>query len=234
MPSGSLGIHYEEESRELPPELLREASAHWESLQGGGQVLFDGALSHLLSHSSDKGTLSLKLGRSSYKLWMHSSGRQQEIEERFGRGTPSRPLALCVALIDSEGKLLLQRRSQQVAEGAGLLHVPGGHLDPDLHRQGGIPCPETAMKAELREELGLEDLFGGELLALIENLENGKPELLYRFHTSLDFQSLLERAARARDRFEYDSLHFWRPGEKLPPGEIAVPCRALLERISEV
>ena len=96
------------------------------------------------------------------------------------------------------------------------------------------------MGEELREELNLEaaDLDEGRLLGLGENLENGKPELLFRFTCRLSAGQIRRRAAGAEDAYEHEALIFLplaRLADWLGENEqrLAVPSQALLARFSE-
>ena len=55
---------------------------------------------------------------------------------------------VAVALVDADGRVLLQKRPQGKAM-AGLWEFPGGKLEPG-------ESPETALVRELREELGID------------------------------------------------------------------------------
>ena len=55
---------------------------------------------------------------------------------------------VAAALIDSDGRLLVQQRPEGKAM-AGLWEFPGGKVEPD-------ELPETALIRELREELGID------------------------------------------------------------------------------
>jgi len=55
---------------------------------------------------------------------------------------------VCAALVDGDGKVLLQQRPQGKAM-AGLWEFPGGKINPG-------ESPELALCRELREELGLD------------------------------------------------------------------------------
>ena len=236
LPADAIRVRYRKDLPELDAELSAAVAENWRERLARPRAphLVDDPVAPLLDFEIRGDGLILHLGRSRYSHWIFTEGRQGEIEDRFGAGAACRPLALCAALITPQGRLIVQRRSDRVAEGAGLLHVPGGHLDPDRHRTEGSPDPRLAMLCELKEELGLEgdELREGRLLGLIENLENGKPELLYRWRTPLDEEEIHERAAAAEDRFEADELLFlaadedWAESRSIP---VAVPSRALLE-----
>ncbi len=245
-PAEATFVELDESIPVLPEALCEKMTVHWResrrAADADGITLFESPLAQLRGFAAGAGELRLTLGRSSYKHWLYSSGRQDEIEERFGAQTASRPLALCAAVISSDDRVVIQQRSGRVAEGEGLLHVVGGHLDPDQHRKDGLPDPRTAMLCELKEELGLDpdELSGGLLLGLGENTANGKPELLYRFKTELDSESLKLRAASAQDRFEFSDLLFWPSEGEALGAEIAgaaigfaAPGLALLGLLAE-
>lgn len=234
----AIRVDYRPELPKLGADLRRALERSWaRRIARADKVrLVDDPVAPLLDHRIAGKSLALTLGRSRYSHWLYSAERAAS-----GRAldAPCRPLALCAALISREGSLIIQRRSDAVAEGAGLLHVPGGHLDPDRHRLAGAPHPTVAMLAEIEEELGLGDehLSGGRLLGLIENLENGKPELLYTWAVSLDAEAIMAAAAGAVDRFEADQLRF--PGREewdslMREGPVAIPTRALLEALLAV
>ncbi len=227
---GDLRVVFRDEMKPLSSLVESEISAHWERAlafaEKEGRRLFDGELFHL----DDVKGKELQLSPTSYRRWTFAAGREGGVEI-------SRPLASCAAVISADGRLLLQERSGEVAEGAGLLHVPGGHPDPSRDMQGGVPDLFGAMEAELLEELALEsgDLDQGQILALIENLENGKPELLFLYHCHLTSEEIAMRSIRGRDAYEYDSLTFIPSKvEKLSAflldnkKELAIPSQALL------
>jgi 8-oxo-dGTP pyrophosphatase MutT (NUDIX family) len=236
LPADAITVDYRPELPVLPNDLMLEVAADWRErlAKPDAPHLTDDPVAQLLSFEARDDRLTLRLGRSRYSHWLHSAGRQTEVEARHGAGSACRPLALCAAVLTPQGRLIVQRRSDRVAEGAGLLHVPGGHLDPDRHRLHGLPDPRVAMLCELREELGLEvgELREGRLLGLIENRENGKPELLYRWRTPLEEAEIRERAAVAEDSFEADELLFLAADDnwsERPDLQVAVPSRALRE-----
>jgi len=242
LPADNIMVEFTDKAPELPADMRRELDAFWlhEQARGGERVLFDGPLAQYLGHEPADDHLKLHLGRCGYAHWLFSAGRGEELERRFGTGVAARPLALCAGLITEGGEVLMQRRSVQVAEGAGLLHVPGGHLDPDSHRLNGRPDPTTAMRVELAEELGLggTEIGDGRLLGLIENLENGKPELIYTWRLEAGRDETAQRWRNARDRFESREISFEdihglirrvaRSTSSEEVADIAVPSRALL------
>jgi len=61
---------------------------------------------------------------------------------------PNQPTPIAVAVVEHEGKFLIQQRPQGVPL-AGLWEFPGGKVDPG-------ETPEQALVRELHEELGIE------------------------------------------------------------------------------
>ena len=61
---------------------------------------------------------------------------------------PTATLVVAVALVDGEGRVLMQMRPRAKAHG-GLWEFPGGKVEPG---EG----PESALVREIREELGIE------------------------------------------------------------------------------
>lgn len=230
--------------RELPPppvDLVAEAAAHWARLEREAPQIFrfPGPLCQLLAVAAAPRRLELTLGRTDYRLWLHAQNGGAALARRFGEEAVARPLAVCAAVLTADRRLAVAERGAALAEGAGLLHVCGGHVDPHRHRRGDLPNPLLAMQAELAEEFGLNarELLDGRLLGLAESAA-GKPELIWRFTVRLDAESLAARAARASDAHEAIRLHFpaaapaalaaWRDARR---ASIAAPSLALIERL---
>jgi len=64
------------------------------------------------------------------------------------RTTVNAPLAVCAAVIENEGKVLLTQRPLDKQQG-GYWEFPGGKIDPG-------ESPHQSLKRELREELAIE------------------------------------------------------------------------------
>jgi hypothetical protein len=230
--------------RELPPAppaLLAEAEAHWARLTAESPDVFrfPGPLCQLLTATCAEGRLQLGLGRTDYRLWLCAQGRQAELAARFPGAAIARPLAVCAGVLTADGSLVVAERGAALAEGAGLLHVCGGHVEPERHWRADAPDPLAAMQAELEEEWGLqpEELGEGRLLGLVESAA-GKPELIWSFRVALDRAALAARAAAASDAHEAAALRFpsaepaalsgWREVHR---ARIAAPTLALLEHL---
>lgn len=115
--------------------------------------------------------------------------------------SPDPPVVVTIAAAtEVEGRLVLEQRGQLVAQGAGMLHVkPSGHVHPPQ-------TPWQACLAETEEELGLraDELIEPEFLGLVRSLTAPCVSLVYRFHTQLSWNDLLQR--KAVDAWEYEHL----------------------------
>lgn len=84
--------------------------------------------------------LRLQLGLTCYKdflgtNWSQEAGNLQQ-RGRLEVGDPqallAQPLGVGAVLVTSDGQVVMLRRSQRVAEAAGLLDIPGGHPEPKV------------------------------------------------------------------------------------------------------
>lgn len=84
--------------------------------------------------------LILKIGLTCYKDYLGTnwSCRAAELRQQGGAefGDPlallAQPLGVGAILCTADGQVVLIRRSQKVAEAAGLLDIPGGHPEPKV------------------------------------------------------------------------------------------------------
>ncbi|XP_060771188.1 uridine diphosphate glucose pyrophosphatase NUDT22 [Neoarius graeffei] len=88
--------------------------------------------------------LRLQLGLTCYKDFLGTNWSQNAVNlQQRGRlevGDPqallAQPLGVGAVLLTSDGQVVMLRRSQRVAEAAGLLDIPGGHPEPKAVCQG--------------------------------------------------------------------------------------------------
>lgn len=84
--------------------------------------------------------LRLQLGLTCYKDFLGTNWSQEAVNlQQRGRlesGDPqvllAQPLGVGAVLVTSDGQVVMLRRSQRVAEAAGLLDIPGGHPEPKV------------------------------------------------------------------------------------------------------
>ncbi|MFL6845897.1 MAG: (deoxy)nucleoside triphosphate pyrophosphohydrolase [Allosphingosinicella sp.] len=125
---------------------------------------------------------------------------------------------MAAALIDSERRVLLQKRAEGRAM-AGLWEFPGGKVEPD-------ELPEAALARELAEELGIEVAPEALSPAAFASADNGGRHMLLLLYLCREWEgipSALDAAA----------LKWVRPAEMtalpMPPAD--APLIPLLERL---
>jgi hypothetical protein len=116
-------------------------------------LLFNGPLLHVAGWEQIENNIVLQLGLTDYKSYVCS--RTKEFKRKFREIQRAMPLAVCVALITSDNKLILEQR-KGVDIYNDFFHVVGGFLDPNKDLgQDGLPDPFMAIIREVREEIGL-------------------------------------------------------------------------------
>jgi 8-oxo-dGTP diphosphatase len=83
-------------------------------------------------------------------VWVNtiSSEVNKSLHEGYGLTEKSTILVVAAALVDRDGRVLLQQRAEG-RQMAGLWEFPGGKVEPEER-------PEEALIRELKEELGIE------------------------------------------------------------------------------
>lgn len=174
----------------------REASAL-------GADLYAGPLCRLLAWSMRDGCLDLWFGPTDYREFVGTNVRHPEIARRHGRAYLSNATGVCVAVISTNDRTLLQRRSERVFENPGFLHVLGGNLEPSDAADPDVAAPFAAAYRELMEELSIDPGQIAELfcLGLIEDSRTLKPELLIEARLRLSVDQL-----HGTDHHEFSEL----------------------------
>jgi 8-oxo-dGTP pyrophosphatase MutT (NUDIX family) len=146
-----------------------------------GRDLFAGAMTRLLGWRVNGDALTLELGPTDFREFVGTNLRHPELAERFGRDALANPLGVSVAVLTSDGQLVVQRRSEQVFEYPGFFHVCGGNVEPIDVAGPSAPGVFAAVRRELEEELGIgsEKIARLTCLGLAENRETVKPDLLF-------------------------------------------------------
>jgi 8-oxo-dGTP diphosphatase len=125
---------------------------------------------------------------------------------------------VAAAMIDGEGRILLQRRAAGRAM-AGLWEFPGGKIDAG-------ETPEAALVRELREELGIEVAEAALEAGPFASADNGGRHMLLLLYLCRQWQG----TPLALDA---DALLWTRPAEMkalaMPPAD--VPLVATLEKL---
>jgi len=185
------------------PELQQAVDAAWKGLKPNPH--FNGRIARLEGWAAEDGALELRLRPTDYKSLLYSNGHVAEIVERWGERALSHALGISALVISADDQLILMQRSEQVGEYPGCFDVFGGHIDAPT--RGSHPDPFASMAKELVEELALavED-YTLRCIGLLRARETHKPELIFRAHSRLHSDALLQSAAAARDRYEYTRL----------------------------
>lgn len=187
-----VSIEYDSEERFSCPPQWAEASAQAcrESSRRGRHVK-NLPLYRILDWSGDAGQLSFRLGWTCYQDYLGLSLCAPE----------EAPMVLAVAAAtEIEGRIVLERRSQAVAQGMGLLHVkPSGHIHPPQ-------TPWQALLAEAWEELALkpEEVLDAHCLGLVQSLTANCYCLIYTAQTRLSWDEWSRR--QPEDAWEAEEL----------------------------
>ncbi|MBS2040408.1 NUDIX hydrolase [bacterium] len=189
------------EQVELDYDPLRrfQAPAEWSSAAqqacrlavSQGRQVKNLPLYHLLGWQQLSGRLRFQLGLTCYEDYLGLSLVAKD----------SSPTVLAVAAAtEIEGRIVLERRSQAVAQGMGLMHVkPSGHVHPPH-------SPWQALLAEAWEELALkpEEVVDGQCLGLVQSLTANCYCLIYKLRTRLQWDEWRQR--QPEDAWEADEL----------------------------
>ncbi|XP_048087105.1 uridine diphosphate glucose pyrophosphatase NUDT22 isoform X2 [Alosa alosa] len=115
--------------------------------------------------------LSLQLGLTCYKDYLGTnwSERVGELQRRGAveLGDPqsllAQPLGVGAVMATADGQVVLLKRSQKVAEAAGLLDIPGGHPEPKAVCNGISEESITIESLQGKEEAVLKEIFSSVL-----------------------------------------------------------------------
>ncbi len=185
----------------LPPQMLEEIDQHWSITSGH----FNGSLARLEKWFYENGQLRLVMRPTEYKVLLYSNRHVDKIKKQWGEQYLSKALGISANVLTKDNKLLMMRRSAHVGEYADCYDVFGGHID--CPKAGEVPDCFLAMEKELYEELAIEasriKLKG---IGLIEATAHAKPELLFDAEIDISSDDIIEKAAYAIDRKEYDVI----------------------------
>ena len=161
-----------------------------EAIRQGRQVK-NLPLYHILDWRAEAGQLRFELGLTCYEDYLGLSMVSKELA----------PTVLAVAAAtEIEGRIVLEKRSQAVAQGMGLMHVkPSGHVHPPQ-------SPWQALLAEAWEELALrpEEMLDGLCLGLVQSLTANCFCLIYTARTALNWDEWKLR--QPEDAWEAEEL----------------------------
>ena len=138
-------------------------------------------LCRLQSWEAGESRLSLTLGPTTYKELMGTNRNPEVLHTHPPREALSNAMGVCSAVITSDNYLIIQRRSEDLLQFPGLLHVCGGMLEP-VGESPLVIDPVAHLLAELCEELGIDrdDVRSCICLGLLEDPKTRQPELVFQ------------------------------------------------------
>ncbi len=175
-------VHYvagpgEPRSREATEEIDKAWGLQLQACRQDGPHIFNGLLIRLNRYARRDGKTILELGDTTFREYIGTS--VEHFYERFPETWMADPLAVCIALVTSDRKILVEKRTLLTRYRAPF-HVIGGFMDPEKDLCDGQPDPFLAITREVREELGLA-LVPDRLVALglVRNLFVRHPEIVF-------------------------------------------------------
>jgi 8-oxo-dGTP pyrophosphatase MutT (NUDIX family) len=175
----------------MTEELTRLISVAWTDATieatSRGRSLYAGPMTRLLDWTAGGDTLTLDLGPTDFREFVGTNVSHPERALQSGRDALANPVGISVAVLTTDGQLVIQQRSQQVFEYPGFFHVCGGNVEPIDVAGPEPPGVLAAVRRELDEELGIGAQQTARLicLGLIENRETFKPDLLFEAEVTL-------------------------------------------------
>lgn len=162
--------------RSTTPFIEAEIARKWETLVASRRYIYDGRLCRLIGYTADAGRVTMTVGPTSYREY-HGTHAQTGIDD----SQRANPLSVCCVVHTVDDRLIVGRRSDGIAESAGLWHVVGGHVEADRHMDDARLRPFQAMRDELAEELGLapDSIFEMRCMGLTRPEDTLKPELMF-------------------------------------------------------
>ena len=199
LPPQSVQVEHDPEwTPAVEPHIREEVSRACAQLREAGRRVEQNPLHLFLDWSFFQGQLVVKTGNTDYEYYLASSSLQLRVPPA---------VVLCVAAItEVEGGLVVQERSAQVAQGAGMLHVvPSGHVHPNTP---GDPRQSAwrAVVQEAKEELDLDswELKDPLCLGLVKSSTAPVVVLIYRLRIELNWHEVSKR--QPTDSWEHANL----------------------------
>jgi 8-oxo-dGTP pyrophosphatase MutT (NUDIX family) len=170
-----------------------------------GRRLFNGALGRLASYEVAGDQLRLVVGETHYRDFIGTNATTDADLHRAGDEFLANPLGISAVVITSDGRLMLGRRSREVALHAGYLHTFGGMLEAaDLRREGAESRYDAFGSAirELCEELLIrpDEVEQLRVIGLVRDVHLLQPELLFEAVLTVPSFALERRFREAAGR----------------------------------
>jgi 8-oxo-dGTP pyrophosphatase MutT (NUDIX family) len=196
-------INYDPRERTILTQRQREEiQLVCEKLKESGRVINPLPLYRFLSYSLTEAGITLNLGLTNYTEYIGTNISHPEWLHVYGEDTMSNALAMSGSTETSDGKIIVEKRSNEVGEYPGYYHcIPSGHLHPE-------DTPLTGITRELYEELGITEKEIDEIVCtgLVLNLEYHKHELTFALKVSVNSEEISSRPKV--DSWEAASIEF--------------------------
>ncbi len=188
------------EKRTYSQKILEQIDLEWERAIEKNPGLYNGIAFSLLDSSVGDRTLHLLMQETDYKSFYGTNATHaSDLTDPNDR---SDILAACCVCVTSDRKVIVGKRSNLQAQGAGRWHVIGGNLD--------ILDPYQLMQREVVEETGIdpECVEAMECMALGLCVIGKKPELLFHARLNCDSDYVRGRLPHAFDAEEHTEMRF--------------------------
>lgn len=180
----------ERRPREATERIDRAWDLHLRNCVRNGLTVFDGRLFRLNGYGVKEGKISLDLGDTTFREYIGTS--ISDFHEVHPDAWVANPLAVCIALVTDDRKILVEKRTTLTRYRAPF-HVIGGFMERKKDVFKGQPDPFVAITREVKEELGLaispEEPVG---LGLVRNLWVRHPEIVFFCKLRESFEDVKE------------------------------------------
>lgn len=171
-------------------------------------LIFPGNLCRLIQYELVEDELRLQLGRTHFKELLGTNLSHPIVHRVLGEEYMSNGLGVRAVIRTADEKIIIGQRSEKVVEAAGYYHLCGGYIDPAKHVREERPDPYEAMKAHIKEELGIPMKAIRHLicLGLVIDSETIKPELMFEAEIDLTFRKVLLNMSKATRNVAHSEL----------------------------
>lgn len=193
-------------SSEAHRQIDRTWERHLANYAQNGLPAFNGSLFRLTDYALNRGRLLIELGDTTFREYVGTS--TEDFYGTYPEAWVANPLAVCIALITGDEKILIERRTTLTRYRAPY-HVIGGFMERGKDFSQGKPDPFAAITREIKEELGLI-LSPDEpvALGLVRNLRVRHPEIVFFCSLSQSFAEVQEIMGRDAADDEIDHLEY--------------------------
>jgi 8-oxo-dGTP pyrophosphatase MutT (NUDIX family) len=168
---------------------------------GGGVDIYNGSLLRLDSFVHENGILLLVLSDVDFRAYVGTA--LPGFAAAFPEALRANPLAVCVALATSDGKIVIEKR-KHIDAYRGRYHVIGGFMEKEADAANGKPDPFDAIRREVAEELGIALEATPQATGLIRTPMGS--ELCFSSRLPISFEQLVETKTAAKTDAEIDDL----------------------------